>query len=71
LEKVSFQEELCKGCKLCVNACPQKIIKLADHFNSMGYHPATVKLQEKCRSCAFCAMVCPDIAIMVTKESKA
>lgn len=71
MAKVSFQEDLCKGCKLCVSACPQKIIELADHFNSMGYHPATVKSQEKCRSCAFCAMVCPDIAITVTRENKA
>ncbi len=71
MTRVSFQEELCKGCKLCINACPQKIIEQADHFNSMGYHPVTVKSQEQCKSCAFCAMVCPDVVITVTRESKA
>ncbi len=69
MAKVSFQEDLCKGCKLCIGACPQKIIGLADHINATGYHPATVKAQDKCRGCALCAMVCPDVVITVTRES--
>ena len=28
MAKVSFQEDLCKGCGLCVYACPKKILVL-------------------------------------------
>ena len=28
MPKVTFNEDLCKGCGLCVNACPKQIIEL-------------------------------------------
>lgn len=64
---VIFNENLCKGCGLCVNACPKKIITLTDKLNAKGYHPAGVTEQEKCISCAFCATMCPDCVITVEK----
>ena len=49
MAKVTFDEERCKGCGLCVTACPVKIISLAEEkINSKGYHPAEVKETEKC-----------------------
>lgn len=68
--KVEFEEERCKGCELCISACPKNLIALAAHFNSMGFHPATVVDQESCISCAFCARMCPDVVITVRKEEK-
>jgi 2-oxoglutarate ferredoxin oxidoreductase subunit delta len=44
---------------------------MAGHINEMGYHPATVKEQEKCTGCAMCALICPDLVIEVEKEEKA
>ena len=68
MAKVTFKEELCKGCGLCVGACPKKIVKLAsDKINAKGYHPATVVDSEKCIGCAFCATMCPDCVITVEK----
>lgn len=64
---VIFNENLCKGCGLCVNACPKKIIALTDKLNAKGYHPAGVTEPEKCISCAFCATMCPDCVITVEK----
>ncbi len=67
MAKVTFNESLCKGCGLCVGACPKGIVALSDNLNAKGYHPAEVKEQEKCIGCAFCATMCPDCVITVEK----
>ena len=64
---VRFDENLCKGCGLCVTACPKKIVELTNKLNAKGYHPAGVTDQEKCISCGFCATMCPDCVITVEK----
>lgn len=50
----------CKGCGLCVTACPRSILELdVSTVNALGYHP--VRLTDAaCTSCALCARVCPD-----------
>jgi 2-oxoglutarate ferredoxin oxidoreductase subunit delta len=65
--KVTFNKELCKGCGLCVEACPKKIVKLDDELNAKGYHPAGITDQDSCIACAFCATMCPDCVITVEK----
>lgn len=67
MAKVTFNTELCKGCGLCVGACPKKIVCLDETINSKGYHPATVSDQSACIGCAFCATMCPDCVITVEK----
>ena len=65
---VSFNTDRCKGCGLCADACPKKIIELAPGvLNKKGFHPAQVTDQEKCIACAFCARMCPDAVITVRK----
>lgn len=67
MAKVTFNENLCKGCGLCVNACAKKIVKLKSELNAKGYHPAGVEEMDKCIGCAFCATVCPDCVITVER----
>ena len=68
MAKVRFQEDLCKGCGLCVSACPKKIIRLSGELiNKKGHHPAVITKQEDCIGCAFCATMCPDTVITVEK----
>lgn len=67
MAKVTFNENLCKGCGLCVTACPKKIVALKDDLNAKGYHPATVVSPDDCIGCAFCATICPDCVITVEK----
>ena len=68
MHKVSFNEDRCKGCGLCVDACPKKIIGLSPGvLNKKGFHPARIIDQEKCIACAFCATMCPDVVITVEK----
>ena len=66
--KVTINELVCKGCGLCVRACPKNILALSKtKLNAKGYHPATVTESEKCIGCAFCATMCPDCVITVEK----
>ncbi|TYQ15455.1 UNVERIFIED_CONTAM: 2-oxoglutarate ferredoxin oxidoreductase subunit delta [Acetivibrio alkalicellulosi] len=67
MAKVSFKEDRCKGCKLCVAVCPRKIVIMKDKFNLKGFHPAGVKDMDLCTGCGFCAMICPDCVIEVEK----
>jgi 2-oxoglutarate ferredoxin oxidoreductase subunit delta len=68
LGKVIVKEEECKGCGLCVNACPKKVLKLSEQkLNIRGYHPVEVIQAELCIGCASCARMCPDVVLEVEK----
>jgi len=68
MEKVTFDEAKCKGCGLCVTACPKKLIEFdKDRINKKGYHPVAVKNQDLCASCAMCAIICPHVVITINK----
>lgn len=68
MAKMTVNENVCKGCNLCVSVCPQKIIALAkNRLNAKGYSPAEVLEMEKCTGCAMCGIICPDSAIAVER----
>lgn len=67
--KVSFNQDRCKGCELCVVACPMNIVEIDKAtINKKGYNPATVFEMEKCIGCANCATMCPDEVITVERD---
>ena len=57
--------ERCKGCNLCVVACPLNVIALTKEVK--GYNYAHQILEDTCNGCASCATVCPDGCISVYK----
>lgn len=68
MARIIVNEEVCKGCEMCIKACPRKIIVLTkDKINGKGYHPAKLVDESKCTGCASCAMMCPDVAIIVER----
>ena len=49
MAKVTFNTDLCKGCGLCVDACPKKILAISKTIiNKNGHFPAEMTDQEKC-----------------------
>ena len=68
MAKATFDRERCKGCGLCVEACPKHIIALnKEDINAKGYHPAGVTDMAQCIGCASCALMCPDTVITVER----
>lgn len=66
--KVTIFEDQCKGCGLCVRACPKGVLAISKtHLNAKGYYPAEVANQADCIACRSCALTCPDVAIKIEK----
>ncbi|MDP4183713.1 MAG: 4Fe-4S binding protein [Bacteroidota bacterium] len=62
---VVVDKETCKGCNLCVVACPQDVLSLAREVNSKGYNYSHMQNPDACTGCMSCALVCPDSCITV------
>jgi 2-oxoglutarate ferredoxin oxidoreductase subunit delta len=62
---VVINQEVCKGCELCISACNRGALALSETQNSKGYLPAHLSAPEKCNGCSLCAIMCPDVAITV------
>jgi 2-oxoglutarate ferredoxin oxidoreductase subunit delta len=67
--RIVIDSERCKGCELCLGACPPNVIQMGEIFNSNGYRTAEfIDPENKCTGCALCAVVCPDVCIMVFRD---
>lgn len=63
---VEINANRCKGCDLCVEACPCDVLALNKReVNARGYLFAHVINPQACIGCAACATVCPDACIEV------
>jgi len=67
MAKISFRQERCKGCALCVDACPKHILVLTKEMNRLGYYVTGCSNMDECTGCALCAEMCPDTVIEVWK----
>ncbi|KAF0108039.1 MAG: 4Fe-4S ferredoxin iron-sulfur binding domain protein [Anaerolineaceae bacterium] len=59
---VTIHATWCKGCRICVEFCPPKVLAMDESEN----YPH-VAFPEKCTACHFCDTHCPDLAIVVRK----
>lgn len=62
---VLVDKEGCKGCELCVVACPEDVLALNTEVNSRGYHFSYMKNPEACIGCSNCGVVCPDTCLTI------
>ena len=56
---VVIDSSQCKGCRLCIETCPNHCISLGSRINSMGYQFAMFE-GWKCTACGFCYYICPE-----------
>jgi len=68
---LSIASNRCKGCELCVGACPHGVLAIdTGSVNALGYHPVRLTDPAGCTSCAICARVCPDAVFTVFAPRK-
>ncbi len=68
MAKVIIHEETCKGCGLCVDACPRGVLAInKERINQKGYNPVHPVHPDKCTGCTSCALMCPDTSIEVER----
>lgn len=68
---LAIATDRCKGCELCVGACPPRVLALdVGVVNALGYHPVELIDAGACTSCARCQKVCPDAVFTVFAPRK-
>lgn len=71
--KIEIAQDECKGCAVCVDACPPHVIKLSTSLNIQGHHPAQY-LGDGCTGCGICFYACPEpgaVTVYKWEEPKA
>lgn len=66
---VLIAPHLCKGCALCIAACPAKVLEQGDVLNRQGYYAAIYK-GSGCTGCGICFYVCPEIGAITIRVLK-
>jgi len=61
---VAVNSSWCKGCNLCVQICPKKVLELNERLNAF---PAR---ENDCIGCRQCENICPDLAITILEKEK-
>jgi 2-oxoglutarate ferredoxin oxidoreductase subunit delta len=68
---IKISEHLCKGCGLCIEACPAKVLIQGDSLNRQGYYAAFYP-GSGCTGCGVCFYICPEpgaITVLVKKKT--
>ncbi len=60
---VVIATQRCKGCELCIPACPPRVLEMSDARNAIGF--SYPELAPGCTGCGACLMVCPDFCFEV------
>lgn len=56
---VMINESWCKGCGICVEFCPKKVLEIDENGKAFKARP------DECIKCRLCEMRCPDLAIFL------
>ena len=62
---VVIDVDRCKGCELCIPACPPGVLVMSTAANAIGYRYP--ELLAGCTACQACHAVCPDYVFEVYK----
>jgi 2-oxoglutarate ferredoxin oxidoreductase subunit delta len=60
---ITVAVERCKGCELCIPACPPQVLSMSENVNEIGFRYP--ELRPGCTGCNACLLVCPDFVFEV------
>jgi len=58
----------CKGCGICIAACPKGAIRSSGRIDAKGHILPEEDDMKRCSGCRLCEIVCPDFAVAVAEE---
>jgi 2-oxoglutarate ferredoxin oxidoreductase subunit delta len=70
MARIEIDVQKCKGCGLCVTACPKDCLEMSGKLNERGVNYPVMKKDAECTGCASCALMCPEARITVYREKK-
>ena len=65
---IVVDKECCKGCGVCISACPCNVLEFSPEVNGKGYNFITMAQPDACTGCASCGLICPDSCIVVYRQ---
>jgi 2-oxoglutarate ferredoxin oxidoreductase subunit delta len=65
---VTIEIDRCKGCELCIPACPPQVLTMSSEVNEAGYRYP--ELVPGCTGCKACLLVCPDFVFDIYRFDK-
>lgn len=65
---VVIATDRCKGCELCIPACPPRVLSMSAEKNALGYYYPV--LADGCTGCTACHLVCPDFVFEVYRAAQ-
>jgi len=63
--EVRVLAEYCKGCGLCIRACPVEGLERSEELSALAVYPPRQRADVECIGCLSCALICPDAAIEI------
>ncbi len=69
MAKITVDKACCKGCNICLTACPKKIFVKSKNRNNYGTSMPGIEGAENCILCRMCERLCPDGAIDVSEDA--
>ena len=66
--RIEIDQEVCKGCEMCIFFCTKKTTCLSGSLNAAGYIPAAFSAGGEWKGGARGAVVCPEAAIEVYRD---
>jgi 2-oxoglutarate ferredoxin oxidoreductase subunit delta len=66
---VLIEDEVCKGCGICVALCKKGVLRISNRRNQKGANIAEVCEPMRCVDCRICEASCPDLAIWVVEDA--
>lgn len=64
---VIINDAQCRGCGLCILACPVRCLEFAEEFNKMGYRSIRY-FGEDCQGDGLCIAACPGAGVIAIVE---
>lgn len=66
---IHLNEEICKGCGICISVCPVNVYERGDRISPKGYVITEIRHPGKCIGCKNCELMCPDQVIFIEEDA--